>query len=166
MLLGKHVLEIGCNAGMQIYDIMRYARLYTGLEPDAHYYNQLGHTVEFLYKAPQNISLRSCKLADYLQPYQQIPDAFFGSNILYWLSDHELHLLRTIVLPKCDRVVVLTRMKERSVEKNSFKLNRDFNVATFFITLGFRVKIHRLPLHKVGKHYQGGYFVVTGERYD
>ena len=154
----KRVLELGCNASIQIYSIMQYAASYIGIEPNTHYYNQACITRKYL-QNKDAIHIRNGTLNDYHSVTQ---NAFFGSNILYWLSDYELRILDQKILSKCDCIVVLTRAKERNSQHNSFHLNRKENVEK--LLSGFSTRSYDLPLHKVNRHYAGGYFITIGER--
>jgi len=158
----KTVLEIGCNAGIQIALIMQHAKSYTGIEPDAHY-----HTQACLLRSHldgSKIQVINTGVREALETYVLGFNAFFGSNILYWLSDAELNLLKYEILYKCDRVVILTRAKERKTQYNSRFLNRQKSVEEFLQESGFIVTSFTLPLHRVNGSYAGGYFVTVGTK--
>jgi len=141
--------------------IMRYADAYIGLEPHHIYYQQALETRFAL--GDERTWIHNMDLGEYLRGQGTdalIFDALYLSNILYWLSDAELTLLREVVLPRCSDVIILTRAKERRTQKNSALLNRRENVWALLEEAGFHVQddVH------IGKRGKPDYYITVGVR--
>lgn len=136
---GRRVLEVGVNAGMSIWTIMKVAEEYTGIEKDISFFEQAKVTQGYL-AAMGTTRLFKASLREYFQ--SDAPrdfDSFFGSFILYHLDNEEIDLLRGEIFPCCDRVLFLTRSKERSGRRNKYYFNREENVRKLLATSGYRV---------------------------
>lgn len=157
ILKDKKVFELGCNAGMSIPYIMQHATQYIGYEPNTIFFNQCQQTVS---------RLNNPKVQFFNKSFTEFPDdfdAFFGSNILYWLSDSEIELLKKF-LTQCSTVVLLVRAKDRTRLCNKYFLNRQDYAIRFLINLGFKTCTIDVPLTKDKSHYTGGYFLLIGEK--
>jgi len=156
-----NVLEIGCNASLLTWSIMKYAKSYLGLDT-GEYYRQAKVTIDCLQSLWKdkkvNVAKGGLNGGDF--------DTLFLSYVLYWLSDEELDILEKEVLPKCKQVLILNRTKERTGMKNSRLLNRDINVMQFLNENGFNITMSNYPTVKVkgDTHYKHGFSVFMGEK--
>lgn len=137
-LKGLDVTEAGCNAGLYGYEIAKVAKSYTGVEISYDFYRQALVTAEYIENP--NVKFHCLPVKGFLNRGEKI-EALFMSFVLYHLSDEELGMLKK-VLPDCKVVLIQTRTRKRSVEKNSYKLWKPKNVDKFLQAAGFTTKTH------------------------
>lgn len=169
---GSSVLDIGCNAGIQTWSLAQTAKSYIGIEPSSRYFGQNIIVLSHLRELFSHVSFRSYNLSlkGALDTRLSDFDTLYLSFVLYWLSDIEINILRDFYFPRCNKVFIINRNKERSAEKNSFKLNADENVLALLTSAGYRVQHFHSPLRKtesnpiLGLSYVGGFSVFLAER--
>lgn len=155
-LEGKHVLELGCNAGIYGYEIAKIAKSYVGVDQGDCYIKQAKITqvdmdmknATFLCR-PVKGFVRDCmKHPDNAPPI----NAVFATFVLYHLKDKETDLLAENILPRCDTVLIMTRTSKRSPWKryNSRKLHKIKNVEIYLKENGFKCKSEMHPTGKFG----------------
>lgn len=140
-LKDRKVLEFGCNAGIQGYQIAQLAASYFGVEPYDSYIKQAVRTLEFM---PQD---KPCEffrgsLADFVKlPQKPEYDALYCSFVLYHFNDEEVSLLKKQILPNCKLVVVANRLSTRKYQKNKHRFEKPENVIKFLKKRGFKTKL-------------------------
>ena len=162
-LKGKKVLEVGCSSFLSSWALIKAGvHSVVGVERDLGFTNNGQVTVDCLNKGfGDKLKIRHNTLYNYLRTPQDDYNAFFSSMVLYWLSDQEVRLLRTQVLPKCEVAVCIVRDYERPNQRNCLKLNRIDNAVKLFADEGFAVNTNYFRLQDDG---QGGYFVLNAQR--
>jgi len=107
-LKDRTVVDIGSNAGIITYDICEYAKEYIGLEKSEHYYKQSLITQPYIKKPGKFLNL---SVSEFLQDTENdyFYDAVYASCVLYHLTQEEIELVETVMLPKCEVVVAVSR---------------------------------------------------------
>jgi SAM-dependent methyltransferase len=140
LLKDKVVIDIGCNAGYITYHIAEHAKGWIGVERDEHFYAQALETAKYI-DTPGKFIHSSIKFFCEFIEYRQNYDALFGSNILYYLSNDDLDLLRNNVLSKCD-LVMLTSREDKPIKKwNDYSLSKHVNIQKYLEDGGFTVEV-------------------------
>jgi hypothetical protein len=144
-LVGKNVLEIGCNAGLQGYHIDKVAASYIGVEPGnkisknpkpkTDYFLQAKKTEEFMSADSEFLNYTIEEFIENRINYKY--NAFFASFALYHFKDKELNLLREYVWPECDIVLIQTRHQTRPTKHNKWDFWKPAKVEKYFTRLGF-----------------------------
>lgn len=122
---GKTVVDIGCNAGIVSYDILKYANKVIGVEYDEYYYNQALVTQKFVTKP---LELINCSMRNFLIDCDCRYNAAFASCVLYHLSTEEIDLINDIMIPKCDIVVFVSREDKKKKMNNPYDLQYWVNI--------------------------------------
>ena len=149
-LEGKRVLEIGANAGLFGYEISKVAECYVGVEPGnkiikkgkkpkTNYFKQL----ELTHKYMKDSKVFNETIKEYCK-HPEDCNAFVATFALYHFTDKELKLLKEMVWPVCDTIVIQNRNQDRPTKHNSHKFWKDKNVIEFFFNQGF-AKIKHVP---------------------
>jgi len=147
---GHDVVELGCNAGMYGYEISKVSTSYTGVDISERFIAEANVTKTFMenknvYFVCSSVKewcrkRRAAKLAG-----EAIPEytALFASFALYHLSDKELAILETDILPSCQLVVIQTRTAKRKAmsNHNSWKFWKPKQVAAFLARSGFESEV-------------------------
>lgn len=144
-LAGKHVVEIGANAGLQGYHIDKVAASYVGIEPGnkisistnpkTDYFLQAKKTEE---RMSENGTFQNWTIKEFLANRNNFKyNAFFASYALYHFTDPELNYLKEYVFPQCDVVVIQTRHQRRPTKHNKWKFWKPESVERFFRRQGF-----------------------------
>lgn len=140
----KKVLEIGCNAGLYGYEISKIAESYVGIDKGDYYISQANVTKKIM--KMKNATFFNCNVKNFIKADQQgkMPEynALFASFVLYHLTGKEINRLAAHVLPKCDVVIIQTRLKKRTPWRkyNPLKLNKLENVEKYLKDAGFECK--------------------------
>lgn len=138
LLHGRKVLEIGCNAAMSLFSFRGKYESYVGLEPNAEYYEQAQYSLKVFDRA----KIYNTNLAGFIAGQADDFNALFASFSLYHLSDEEVDLLKTKILPKCNIALVYNRTEKRRTQKNSHKLYVHENAKRLLSECGFSVKTY------------------------
>lgn len=151
LLKDLNVLEIGCNSGMMMWSIMKYAKTLTEFEKQAKYFNQCKIT---------KAQLREDNVFIYNQSFRDFDNkkdinALYASFVLYHMNDDEIELLKR-TLSKCNVVIIPNRQKERRSQINSYYLNRDIEIKKLLESCGFNVIIDTT--------FERGYSVIVGTK--
>lgn len=137
-LAGKHVLEIGCNAGIYAWHIAQVASSYVGVDISENFIRQAKVTAEHIHGSPTRFLCTS--LRDFAASREDF-DAVFASFLLYHLSDAEVEIFEKQIAPRCDVLAVQIRAKKRH-SFNSYDLVKAKNVAALFDRAGFDSHIY------------------------
>jgi len=153
LLKGLDVVEVGPNSGMLMWSIMKYANSLCEIELQEKYFKQCEITrncleLDEVYLLHQSFEATNFKNISF--------NAFFGSFVLYHLSNKELDILKNDVLPKCKVVIIPNRTKERNKKKNSYSLNRNAEIRKLLDSAGFKVT--------VDNSFEKGYSIVVGTK--
>ena len=156
---GKKVLEIGCNAGIQVCDIEPQVLKYIGIEPHKNFYEQALITKKYadLKKAEfHNMYTRELvkKEFDF--------DMLFMSFSIYHLENDEIDILRERVLPKCNYVFILNRDEGRKNPDNNYQFEKPENMKRFLKDAGFSVKTKLM----ISGGWADDIWLIIGERND
>ena len=151
-LRDKRVLEIGCNAGLFGYEIAKVAKSYIGVEPAnkvrekkkeaprTDYFKQALITKKYIKEFNPNVDFLHDTIAEYCKhPFDC--NAFVACFALYHFLDDELDLLKKIVWPKCDTVIIQNRVQDRPKQHNSYKFYKTKRVVRFFTEQGFKCQV-------------------------
>jgi hypothetical protein len=160
LLKNLNVLEVGANSGMMMWSIMKYANSLIELEHQEKYANQCKITKQYLDSGHNKMVFPLC--CSLLNFYDDIIEfnniqALYASFVLYHLNDQEIEILKTKILPQCKVVIIPNRLKERSLQKNSYHLNRNEEIEKLLKSCGFsRVTIDNT--------IEKGYSVIVGTK--
>jgi hypothetical protein len=154
---GKHVLEIGANAGMAAMEIAKVARQYTGVELAEGYYRQSLITKKYIENP--NVSFNNCSVKSYIKrlirgDFKDKPNACYLSYVLYHFEDKEVEMFKEHILPLLDVIVVQSRFAKRNIKgrtkHNSYGFWHPDNVEKYLKEAGFNT---RLIWHKDKKFH-------------
>lgn len=144
-LIGKNVLEIGANAGLQGYHIDKVAESYVGVEPGnkisknpnpkTDYFLQCKKTEEFMSDRSTFVNYTIREFIKNRGKYSY--NAFFASFALYHFLNEELTLLKEYIWPQCDTIIIQTRHQRRPTRHNKWKFWKPKKVENYFGRLGF-----------------------------
>ena len=135
MLSGLDVLEIGTNAGLTMIEADMYVNTYWGLEPKQEYYKQAIKTIEFMKLKKCLVSPETFKEWFRTSPMKNGINGLILSRVLYWLSDHEVCQIQSML--NNVKVVIVVNGKQPK-NKNSFGFHLDENCKDFFVKAGFK----------------------------
>lgn len=143
---GKHVLEIGCNAGIPAYEICKYAQAYTGVESERGYHRQSLVTRQFIDNP--NVEFLNMSIKTFVKRIRRNDiksnfDAVYCSYVLYHFCDQEVRMFEKDILSKVSLAVIPTRkvIKGRDYShKNSYWLRTPRNVEKLLKNAGFVCK--------------------------
>jgi len=148
VLAGKDVLEVGANAGLAAYEIVKTARSYVGVERATGYWQQSLETqkqmenksVQFL-----NMSVKSFVKRHKAGVLTMPVNACYLSYVLYHFEDKEVEMFKDYVLPMLDVIVVQSRFAKRNI-KGRTKHNRygfwhPDNVEKYLKSAGFKTTL-------------------------
>jgi len=152
VLAGKDVLEVGANAGLAAYEIVKTARSYVGVERATGYWQQSLETqkqmenksVQFL-----NMSVKSFVKRHKAGVLTMPVNACYLSYVLYHFEDKEVEMFKDYVLPMLDVIVVQSRFAKRNI-KGRTKHNRygfwhPDNVEKYLKSAGFKTTLEWGP---------------------
>lgn len=136
----KDVLELGSNAGILAYEITKWSKSYLGIEPDKVYYEQALLTSQHL---NQPFKFINNTLALSVKEIGNI-NAFIMCVALYLLNKEELNLLKNIVFPKCDVVIIQERKAKRPSREdyNPYGLHEPKKIRDFLRDCGFNTEVY------------------------
>ena len=137
---------------------MKHALVLIELELQEKYYKQCVVTAKSLESRHQS------RVLPFNKSFKQLIEenkscscnALYASFVLYHLSDEEIELLKTEILPNCEVVIIPNRNKERGKQKNSHHLNRPEEVAKLLSNAGFTTKIDT--------SFEKGYSIIIGTK--
>jgi len=158
LLSGLNVLEIGCNSGMMMWSIMKYANSLIELEKQLKYFNQSYITYKSLKKSSK-VLLFNDSFKDFIIKYPHAYldiNALYASFVLYHMNKEEIDFLKTKILPLCKTVIIPNRQKERKSKINPYYLNRDSRIKQLLEDCGFKVIIDT--------SFQKGFSVIVGTK--
>jgi len=162
LLKDLNVLEIGCNSGIMMWSIMKYANSLIELEKREKYFKECQITNQYfnpIHKnkvAIYNESFKSFMLKKFSKGNFLTVNALYASFVLYHMNTEEIELLKTKILPQCKVVFIPNRKKERKIRKNPYYLNRDLCIKKLLEECGFKVKINL--------SFKPGFSVVVGTK--
>ena len=138
---GKDVLDIGCNGFMSAWSVMKYAKSMIGIESNEGFYRQGKKTLECLtsYWQGKDVEIYNKYFRDYITNPHAPFDAFLGYCILYWLEEDDVKLLCDEVLPKCNNIIVSSRMAHNPSHRNKRELWKEKNLKAFVTEQGFAI---------------------------
>jgi hypothetical protein len=140
-LKNKRVVDIGSNAGVITYDIAQYASAFVGVEYDKHYYTQSLETLKYI-ETPGTFVNSS--LEDFINTTDFDYNAIFASCVLYHLREKEIELVKSIMLPKCDIVLFISREDKKPKTNNTYCLNKWKNIKRFLENANMRVQAYNV----------------------
>ena len=152
---GKHVLEIGANAGMAAMEIAKVAKQYTGVELAEGYYRQSLITKKYIQN--QNVTFNNCSVKSYIKRlldgrYKDKPNACYMSYVLYHFEDKEVEMFKKHILPLLDVVIVQSRYAKRNIKgrrkHNSYGFWHPDNVKKYLQGAGFNTTMKWGPNKK------------------
>jgi len=149
---GKDVLELGCNAGMYGHALAQIAKSYIGVDKGDYYVDQAKLTQKLIENP--NVLFYKGNIKDFIKQdlKGEMPtyNALFSSFALYHFSEKETDRILETVLPKCDVVVIQTRIQKRSPWKkyNPWQFNKPKQVKKYLSLAGFECEIH-YPENKI-----------------
>lgn len=156
MLKNCDVLDVGCNAFMTSWSIMAHgANSLVGIEQGEKWYDNGKVTVECLKSkwSEKRVEIINEFFKDYILKCDNKFNVFFGLCIMYWLTDEDVDILRDRVLPKCNKIIVSSRLSKNKYS-NSYDFYKEENLVKFFSDNGFAIKSRR----------EGGIVYVAGEK--
>jgi len=142
---GKHVLEVGPNAGMAAIEIAKVAKEYTGVEREETFWRQSLITKEYIDNP--NVTFYNCTVKSYIKRLldgriKSAPNACYLSYVLYHFSDDEVEMFKEHILPNLDVIVAQTRARDRSrkgkKEHNSYSFWKQKSVKEYLQGAGFK----------------------------
>ena len=152
---GKDVLEIGCNAGMYLWEVAHHARSVVGVDPSDRYMAQAQITKKHIEKFNPNIELHKMSIKDYCREMRKgqrevTTNAMYASFAIYHLADKEIDAVAEYILPKCDIVVIQNRTKKRTNRKkkkgwrthNLRHFEKNTTVVAWLEENGFECEVH------------------------
>ncbi len=152
LLKDRKVLEIGANAGIFAYHIAEVADSYIGVEPankvrdpkkkkppKVDYFKQAEITHTYI-KNPNAVFVNAT-ISELCKMETVNYNTFIACFALYHFRDFELDLLKKLVFPKCDLVIIHNREQPRPKPHNSYKFGHTKNVVKFFESLGYKVEV-------------------------
>ena len=152
---GKDVLEIGCNAGMYLWEVAHHARSVVGVDPSDRYMAQAQITKKHIEKFNPNIELHKMSIKDYCREIRKgqrevTTNAMYASFAIYHLADKEIDAVAEYILPKCDIVVIQNRTKKRTNRKkkkgwrthNLRHFEKNTTVVAWLEENGFECEVH------------------------
>lgn len=158
---GKDVLEIGCNAGMYMWEIAHSARSVTGVDLSDRYMAQAQITKKYIEKFNPNVEFNKMSVKDFCREIRKGQrdaniNALFASFAMYHLSDKELDAVAEYILPKCDIVIIQNRTKKRTNRKkkkgwrthNLRHFEKNSTVIEWLEASGFECEVHWGPEKK------------------
>jgi len=137
LLQGKTVVDIGCNAGINSYDLLEYADKVIGVEYDEHYYNQSLITQKF---ATKPLEFVNCSMKVFFAQDHEY-NAAFASCVLYHLSTEEIDMINEIMIPKCDIVIFVSREDKKKKKNNPYTLQNWTNIEKMLIKSNLSVEV-------------------------
>ena len=151
LLKDKDVLEFACNAGLFGYLISQYAKSYTGVEPgnmlkdhkhsDIDYFKQTDITKSFI--KTDNVKYINNTVGGFLETDKDTAyNALVICFALYHFSDKEIEMIKAVVLPKCDTVIIQNRNSKRNTIRNSQKLYKNKNIVKMLEAAGFKCTVY------------------------
>lgn len=137
---GLMVLEFGCNAGIYSIPILEYAKAYVGVDRDeGDYYIRQAEKTQSISKL--NSVFFRMSVNDFIKTIicEVTFNALFTNYALYHFADREIEKIETVVLPKCEAVVICTRTKRKGPWKkyNSHHFEVPNNVVKWLYKNGF-----------------------------
>lgn len=141
---GKHVLELGANAGLYGYEIAQVAKSYIGVDRGDYYIRQANITKKYIENP--NVEFICGKVKDFIKMdiRGKAPkyNALFASFALYHFTKKETDRITETILPKCDVVIISTRTTKRTPFKNynPWHFEKPKNVVKYL--KGFKCEIH------------------------
>lgn len=154
---GKHVLEVGANAGLAAREIAKVAKQYTGVERATAYRQQSLVTQKYIEN--KNVEFLNCSIKSYIKRLQDgrikdKPNACYLSYVLYHFEDKEVKMFKKHILPLLDVIVVQSRYAKRNTKgrrkHNSHGFWHPDNVKKYLESAGFTT---RLVWHKEKKFH-------------
>jgi len=146
LLKDRKVLEIGANAGLHGYHMDKVTASYIGVEPanliskrpgKTDYYAQAMITKKYMSKNAQFINATVSQFVG-MHTFQY--DTLVMCYVLYHLTDTEVELLKSHILPRCDFVIIQGRTQKRPTRHNSYKFWSYKKVESFFKNNGFECR--------------------------
>ena len=113
---GLDVLDLGCNAALFAIPIIKYARMYTGVEGADKYYEQAVHTKKLLGSRVNIIKDRIENLRLENSNYRGL----IVSRVLYYVSDEAIEVIQKQLLPNCKVVLMINGTRSKRVKSNSW----------------------------------------------
>ena len=140
MMNGCDVLDVGCNAFISSWSIMSYANSLVGIEQGSQWCDKGKTTIECLKsKWPgKKVEIVNEFFKDYILKTDKKFNVFFGMCIMYWLTNEDIEILKEKVLPKCQTIIVSSRLAINKYS-NSYEFNYEENLVKFFSACGFTV---------------------------
>ena len=152
---GMDVLEIGCNAGLYVWEVAHYAKSVIGIDLSDRYMGQAQVTAQHIEKFNQNVEFLKMSTKDFCREIRKGQreakvNAMYASFVLYHLSNKELAAVAEHILPHCSLVIIQNRTKERTNRKkgkdwrehNSQHFEKNSTVITWLEEAGFECEVH------------------------
>jgi len=129
---GKRVVDIGCNIGVVTEIIAQYAEKVYGIEKDERWIRE-----------PQkdNVEFVNSSMGDFLIETDIDVNAAYASCVLYYLTDEEIDLIRTKLLPKCGLVIFVSYDIKPDLGNNRLMLSKWENINAFLKECGFLTEV-------------------------
>ena len=144
---GKHVLEVGANAGMAAYEITKFARQYTGVERATGYWRQSQITQKYIEN--KNVTFYNCSIKSYIKrllrgDITDKPSACYLSYVLYHFENKEVEMFKEHILPLLDVIVLQSRFSKRNLKgrtkHNDYGFWHPDKVMKYLRSAGFTVE--------------------------
>ena len=154
---GHDVVDIGSCGGALSAALAMHADSCIAVETQEVYHNQCKKLVNNLGLNVNPVNKTIAEFAQVCDDYQF--NALYASNVLYHLKDSDVIALTTILLPKCDKVLMFSR-ENKPKKKNSYDLYKWQNIVSLLESAGFDAE----PLVDVStlSDVTGGTIKVTG----
>ena len=145
---GKHVLEIGANAGMAAMEIAKVAKQYTGVELASGYHQQ--SLVTRTYIENPNVCFNNCSVKSYIKrllkgTIKDKPNACYMSYVLYHFENKEVEMFKEHILPLLDIIIVQSRFAKRNIKgrtkHNDYGFWHPDNVDKYLKEAGFSTRL-------------------------
>ena len=137
-LEGKSFLEIGANAGIVAHEVAPYVSKYVGVEADLHFYRQALNTRKHA-KHLGDVSFYNRTFGRFAHKCEEKFDVIYTSNVLYYLREKELKILKEEFLPHCQMMINVFRARKKKDGRNHQKLYTCENIAKCFDEFKFKV---------------------------
>lgn len=133
----KRVLDIGCCCGIFSLALVKHAESCLGVDHSEKFSRYFDFVKQ---NTGANIDFVKSEIKDFAKDSEKFDfDSVFAANVLYHMDDETIELIESKILPKCKKVLFISR-ENKPKKKNNYGFHKWENIDAFLKKNGFKTR--------------------------